>query len=129
MSRNLAQSLPHLPSMTAGQSLSSLQCPSSPSEVSQSPRPPVLPTLSWQLTWEAAQERREIERVVIIDMITTQQLRTERGGGLPGRKYYIGWNVSGLTMCWKETNQLSETTFNNKGLNGGEGDRRTKELK
>ena len=125
LSRNLAQCLPHLPSLTAGQSLSSLQSPSSPSEVSQCPRPPVLPTLSWQLT----SEREMIVTIDIIIIISSQQLRTGTGGGLPGRKYFIGWNVLGLTMCWKETNQLSETTFNNKGLNGGEGDRLTKELK
>ena len=54
--------------MTAGQSLSLLQSPASPDEVSQSPRPPVLPTLSWPLTWEA---RQESSKMFVTEFIST----------------------------------------------------------
>ena len=52
--------LPHLPPRTAGQSLSSLQVPASPEDVSQSPPAPVLPTLTWLLAWLVAQESSQI---------------------------------------------------------------------
>ena len=60
--------LPHLPSMTAGQSLSSLQVPASPELVAQSPPAPVLPRLTWLLTRVAAEESSKI-----LDNIVSQQ--------------------------------------------------------
>ena len=104
--------LPHLPPRTAGQSLSSLQVPASPEDVSQSPPAPVLPTLNWPLAVESSK----------IFVIQHSIVTTETGTGTgTGQQEVLQWagcltvSYSG-TMCWKETNQLSQTRFTYKGL-------------